>query len=145
MKGIIIQLDRERRLKLTLNSMVEIEERTGKSFGEIGEAWKGGGFKVADLRAVLFACLKDDDPDLTIEKVGDLIDLSNMTTIVGKLSESFSSSLPESGSDFLPTAPADDLPSTPTRAWSPWRTVRRSTTTRPPATISRFASLTAAG
>lgn len=63
---IHVNLDRPRTMILDANALVEIEEATGKSImqGQLK------GLNASDLRAIFFACLKHEDPELTLEQVG---------------------------------------------------------------------------
>lgn len=68
-KEIKIMLDRPRTMRLDVNAMEVLEEITGKSMmnGEFR------GDSVRDVRAFFFACLVWEDPDLTIEQVGEFL------------------------------------------------------------------------
>jgi hypothetical protein len=81
MKPIAIQLDKKRNLFLDMNAMAEFEEVTGTSFFELGE-----NFTAKKMRALLWACLIDDDPNLTLKDVGKMINASNMKEIENALS-----------------------------------------------------------
>lgn len=71
-KGLVeIQLDKKRNLKFNFNAICNFEEATGKSIASLGETKE---FKMSDLRALLWAGLVHEDPDLTIEEAGELFD-----------------------------------------------------------------------
>lgn len=93
-KKISITLDRERFLRLDLNAMARFEEITGKSLFTIGEGLQ----EAKALRAVLFCCLKSGGEDLTIDQVGELIDIDNFTMISENLAELMVSSYGKSDS-----------------------------------------------
>ena len=80
MSLVPVQLDKERHLRLTLNSMIEFEELTGKSimqgFTEIS---------MKEMRTLLWLGLKWEDAELTEEMLGDLVDLSNVTEVAGAI------------------------------------------------------------
>lgn len=72
-----ITLDRERTLLLDGNAMVEVEDILGEEF-DLAKIFEGGAKK---LRALLYVGLKKDDPELTLEKAGELY----FPTDVGKI------------------------------------------------------------
>ncbi len=71
-----ISLDRERMLKLNMNTMRKFEEISGASLFKIGE-----NFSATQLQILIFCCLSHEDKDLTLDSVGDMIDMSNMTYV----------------------------------------------------------------
>lgn len=84
-KVVVVNLDKERHLKFNLNALILAEEITGKKLAELGE--KKENFDLAFLRAMLYAGLKHEDKELTLEEVGDLIDMDNMEEVTEKLGE----------------------------------------------------------
>lgn len=68
-KEIQVMLDRPRTMRLDVNAMEVLEDITGKNMmnGEFR------GDSVRDVRAFFFACLVWEDPELTIEKVGEFL------------------------------------------------------------------------
>ncbi|MFS1511888.1 hypothetical protein VQL36_05550 [Chengkuizengella sp. SCS-71B] len=90
-KGVKIELGgKERKLLFDLNSLVELEEH----YGDIQEAFnqlQKMSFKAT--RKLLHAALAHEN--LTETEVGSLIDMSNMSTVMSKITEAFESSLPE--------------------------------------------------
>ena len=91
--GVKITLDKERTLKLDLNAMVSFEEATGKSL--MSGTFKSSKMTPRQLRAMLWACLKHEDADLTEEQVGSWITVSNLMEVTGKLNEAFEVAMPE--------------------------------------------------
>jgi hypothetical protein len=89
---ISITLDKPRKLLFNLNAMVSFEEATGKSIlkGEIDQE-----MTAVELRALLWGCLLDDDPSLTIEAVGKMIDSNNMNEIAAQLIKAWNVAVPE--------------------------------------------------
>ena len=81
-----VQLDKERNLKFTLNSLVYAEEN-GVDIQSMG---KGGNVKLKDLRTLLFAGLMHEDKELTPEMVGDFIDVQELAPISEALTKAFS-------------------------------------------------------
>jgi len=86
-KAVAIKLDKQRKLKFTFNAFCELEEALGRPLSELQEK----GFKMKDLRALVWAGLLHESPDLTIEEVGNLIDeaesLEEVTNAVVKAVE----------------------------------------------------------
>ena len=80
-KTVSITLDRERNLKLDLNAMSEFEELTGKSLFTIGEALGQARY----IRAMLFACMKSAKEEITLDEVGELIDMDNFEYLHSRL------------------------------------------------------------
>lgn len=84
--GITIVLDKPRTLRYGINALVKVEELTGKSITKLDLNQVG----IKDLLIIIYAGLCHEDKDLTIEKVGELIDeYSDLTTIADKLGEAF--------------------------------------------------------
>lgn len=84
-KVISVNLDKERHLKFNLNTFIIVEELTGKKLADL--QGDNGGFDFKYLRALLYAGLKHEDKELTLEDVGELIDMDNMETVTSKLEE----------------------------------------------------------
>lgn len=80
-KTVSITLDRERQLKLDLNAMSEFEELTGKSLFTIGEALGQARY----IRAMLYACMKSAKEEITLDEVGELIDMDNFEYLHSRL------------------------------------------------------------
>ena len=83
---------KEYELSLDLNAFAELEE----IYGDVTEALDGlekGSFKA--IRAILFAILKSQDEELTLVKVGKMINMSNIVEITNKLTATAENSLPE--------------------------------------------------
>lgn len=64
-----IKADKERHLKLGVNSLIELEEVLNKPISELSE---GMGF--TEFRAILYLAMKWEDKELTYEKTGDIMD-----------------------------------------------------------------------
>lgn len=88
-KVVTITLDKERTLKYNLNALICAEEITGKKLASLGE--DANGFDLSFLRGMLFAGLKHEDKELTLEQVGDMIDMENMEDVTNKLGEAMQS------------------------------------------------------
>lgn len=85
-----IELDKPRNLLLNLNAMAAFEEATGKNMLKAM-----GNLSASDFRALLWACLKQEDKELTLEQAGELIDIGNMEYLVNKLSEAWAVAVPD--------------------------------------------------
>lgn len=85
-RGIVeINLDRPRHLRYTLNALSEIEDKLGIPLTEIGKTPLG----IKAVRVILWAGLIHEDPDLTVEAVGDLVDFGNFEEVQLKIAEAF--------------------------------------------------------
>lgn len=84
-KMVTVELDKTRNLKFTLNALIIAESITGKKLADMGT--DNEAFDLTFLRAMLYAGLVWEDKDLTIESVGDLIDMDNMEGVTEKLGE----------------------------------------------------------
>lgn len=80
---VTLNLDKERTLKFTLNSLVYAEEN-GVNIQNMGD-----NVKLKDLRTLLYAGLMHEDKKLTPEAVGELIDVQNISVISEALNEAF--------------------------------------------------------
>jgi hypothetical protein len=83
MTGPIINLDKERHLRITLNAMIEFEKRTGKDMTNL----KVSEMTISDIRLLLWQCLLWEDPTLTEEQVGSMIGLDNMRDVMNALNQ----------------------------------------------------------
>lgn len=82
-KGTLIKLDRERYLKFTLNSVRILEKEHNISFDKLEEE-----FSMESVQKILYVGLLKEDPTLTFEEVGELVDMSNIKVVVEALAES---------------------------------------------------------
>lgn len=83
-KYITFTLDRERKLRLDLNAMSEFEDITGKSLFTIGEKLQ----EARNIRALLYAAMVSAGEDITLDQVGEYIDMNNfgeMSEVIAKL------------------------------------------------------------
>ena len=86
-----IQLDKERTIRFDLNAMSNFEKVTGRNI--LTNALEN--LSANEIRALLWACLTDEDPSLTIEQVGKFVTLENMTEVAEKLNEAFTVAMPD--------------------------------------------------
>jgi type II secretory pathway component PulK len=80
-----IMLDKERTLKFNLNSLV-LAEDMGVDLEKMA---KEGKLKLKDMRTLLYVGLVHEDKELTPEKVGEMIDFSNIDEITEALNKAF--------------------------------------------------------
>lgn len=88
--------DKDRFLIFDMNTMFNFENQTGKNILQ-QNIWAKPNIRdpkkpipiisATDFRALLWACLLRDDPDLTIEQVGSWVDNSNMVVVTDLLLE----------------------------------------------------------
>jgi hypothetical protein len=64
-----VKLDKQRNFRFTFNAFCELEDVLDRPLTELQK-----GFKMKDLRALVWAGLLHEEPELTIEQAGDLID-----------------------------------------------------------------------
>jgi hypothetical protein len=77
----------ERKVKFTLNALAELEDMYGSVQAAFDKLEKENSMKA--LRAILWAGLIWDSPDLTEMQVGNLIDIEYMQSLVETLSVAF--------------------------------------------------------
>lgn len=89
-----ITLDKKRYLFFDLNAMCSFQEVTGKNLFE-AKVFKRVLTKMepVDLRALLWACLLDDDPDLTLREAGKL--MQDMGKVATAINQAITVALPE--------------------------------------------------
>jgi hypothetical protein len=87
-----IELDKVRHLRMDFNALAQAEEVTGKSFLN-GIAWQG--MTVKDYRALIWACLLHEDPELTLEAVGSMVHVGNVEYVTGCLAKLWEKSTPK--------------------------------------------------
>lgn len=103
--GVTITLDRERVMILDFNAMVLIEEQTGKSTMDPA-FWASFPATAKDLVVFLWAALKQDDPDLTLEQAGALINSANVGDLTAALNATKAESLVSAGDGEVADPPA---------------------------------------
>jgi hypothetical protein len=90
-KTVAIELDRTRNLRLDFNAARLFKQETGTSLLR-------GGFSDLDeetLLVLVWACLRHEDPGLTLEHVGAHLHFGNLVELEGSLSELFTDFLPQ--------------------------------------------------
>jgi hypothetical protein len=81
----------ERTIKFTLNALAELEDR----YGSVDEAFKQlDNNSIKAVRCILWAGLIHEDPELTEQQVGNLIDIQYMQELMASLNDAFDSDMP---------------------------------------------------
>jgi hypothetical protein len=80
---VSIQLDKARNLRFTTNALAELEDMLGHPVTKMDQDNVG----IKTLRAMLWAALLDESPDLTIQEAGCLMDQGDMQEISASVSE----------------------------------------------------------
>lgn len=82
----------ERNMCFTLNAMAELEDKYGSVEEAFAQLDKGS---IKAIRAVLWAGLIHESPDLTEQQVGNLIDIQYLQELVEKMGNAIGSDLPD--------------------------------------------------
>lgn len=92
-KGNVIMLDKERRISIDMNALVELEEK----YGNIDKAFSAisANPKMKDIRYILYLSLMHEDSELTETKVGKLVSMNNLALVMDALGNALTDSLPE--------------------------------------------------
>lgn len=83
-----IMLDKERTVKFTLNTLINVEDTLGFSLSELGD-----NISIRALRTLLTEGLRHEDAELTEEFVGGYITMDNMSDVQDALSEAMGGSV----------------------------------------------------
>jgi hypothetical protein len=85
-RGIVeVELDKVRHIRYTMNALAEIEDRLGVPLSEM----KDVKMTIKNVRVILWAGLIHEDKDLTLEEVGEMVDLGNFEEVQTKVAEAF--------------------------------------------------------
>lgn len=60
-------------LRLPINSICELEDKTGQAIGDFAKKLEGASPRMTDLRLFAWAMMIDDRPDSTVQEAGDLV------------------------------------------------------------------------
>lgn len=87
-QGVKIHLDRERTLKVDFNALAAFEEATGQNLldffsGSEAEVRRRLGFR--QIRTILWSALRHEDPELTAEEAGLLVEYAPGDSLGEKL------------------------------------------------------------
>jgi hypothetical protein len=77
---IRLTLDKPRTLRITWRSLEALEEQHGLSLDDISKQFRSGS-QMKAVRFVVWLGLLHEDPGLTLDGVGDLLDKGNVTEI----------------------------------------------------------------
>jgi hypothetical protein len=88
-----ITLDKERTLRMDLNALSDFESMTGKSFMSGGLDFEN--LALADIRALLWACLVQDDESLTLRDVGAMLHVGNLEPVTSAITKLVTDAMPE--------------------------------------------------
>lgn len=83
-----IVLDKERTIKFTLNTLIDVEDALGYSLAEMGDK-----VSIRAMRTLLTAGLRHEDAELTEEYVGSLITMENMQDVQEALGKAMGGSV----------------------------------------------------
>lgn len=84
---------KERSLVFTLNALDEYEELTGRN------ALQENIFQnisAKETKALLYAVIKQDDPDITIDDIGKMVSVSNFEEVLTALAKAYNVDTPDS-------------------------------------------------
>jgi hypothetical protein len=83
--NVSVELDKTRNLRYTMNALAEIEDSLGVPLAEMGNIQ----MTMKNVRVILWAGLIHEEPELTQEQVGEMVDLGNMQEVQEKVAEAF--------------------------------------------------------
>lgn len=85
-RGMVeVELDKKRTIRFTMNAMAELEDKLGLSLEDMGNVQ----MTIKNVRTILWAGLIHEDPDLTEEEVGNMVDMGNMEYVQEKVALAF--------------------------------------------------------
>ena len=107
---VSVQLDKPRTLVLDFNAYCRVEEVTGVSLlvGQLAFT------SMRVMRAIVWAGLLHEDPTLSLEFVGDLLQDADAEVVLGKIYTAYGFSLPDLDEDEEGESNDSDPPSPPT-------------------------------
>jgi hypothetical protein len=119
-----IALDKQRQMVFDLNAFAAYEEATGKCFLDtvaslftaVQES-AGDAFalmrriSLVDVRALLWAALSQEDPSLTVQQVGKMVNPGNMLDVLAAFLNGHAANLPDA-SELPEAATPQNAPST---------------------------------
>lgn len=99
-----VELDKVRHLRFDFNAAARFEQATGKNLLR-GNVLSN--LSATDLVALLWACLKHEDVDLTLEDIGAMVHFGNIDTVADAITRVYTRSSPT-------PAEGEERPMTPT-------------------------------
>lgn len=109
--GVLVELDRPRRLRLTFNALVDLEQVTGidgLDFTQVANLLDSK--RAEHRRALLWALLRTEDPELTLEQAGDLLRMDQTGAIQGSMLEAFMQAIVPDGAAAEPESEPGEAP-----------------------------------
>lgn len=93
--GVIVQVGgRTRQFRFSANAFCDLEDATGKGMFEILETLDNAP-SLKFVRAAVWACLRQSEPEITPAEAGDVIDELGLIATVGKLVEAVIAAFPD--------------------------------------------------
>lgn len=80
--AVAVKLDRVRHFRLDFNALAEAESQTGLNLLD-PDVW--GRMNITQVRAVVYAFVKWEDPELTLEQVGSWLHFGNAGSVLDSL------------------------------------------------------------
>lgn len=108
-KGVRVELDRERHMRLTFSGIEYLIEKYGdlqKAFDAM-QAIQGGITKdgIASIIDFSYACLMHEDRNLTRQDLADMLDIAMVAPLAEAIAKAVTASMPESkGGEQTPPA-----------------------------------------
>lgn len=88
----------DRKMRMDLNALSDFESMTGKSILR-GGLTDIANLELTDIRALLWACLVQEDESITIREVGRWIHIGNITIVTSAIEELVAGALPEAAEE----------------------------------------------
>lgn len=86
-KAVKIKLDKERVLRYPIFSLIRLEKETGIKIQDLADEKKAQDLSV--ILGLVWAGLIHEDKELTMEDVGNMIELSQLPDVSAKMTEAF--------------------------------------------------------
>lgn len=96
---ILVDLDRERRLRYDFNALRLIESETGKNMLD-QSSWAS--MNATEVVVLIWAGLKWEAKELTLDDVGAMLHPGNLEGLMAKIEKAWSTSMPEPSTENSP-------------------------------------------
>lgn len=80
---VVVELDKPRKLRYGINQLIMLEEMLNIPITELANKQPG----LKEIRTLLWCGLIWEDPDLTVEQVGELMDNADLVELSAKVNE----------------------------------------------------------
>lgn len=80
-------------LRLSINTICELEEETGKRFDELAQTVEDGSMRTA--RLLVWGALREAHPDLTLHDVGEIMTTAGLRDVTAALMEAIRAAFPQ--------------------------------------------------